>query len=195
MHLCSEPVSAARVDAWLAGAQVACRRFDCPYAFCAALSRGELAPPQLVLVGTDLLDESELGVVTYVRQCWPEAAVVVYGRRCGPGCGGPVLWLDSPAALYAALRQDPAVVAQSARRSAAAGRVLEVSSRPQSEIARPDLPRAESARPQVASPRAEPADSETGTEPPDPIISGSGLRSVLTPEELAALLEGPPRED
>ena len=105
------------------------------------------------------------------------------------------MWLDSPAALYAALRQAPDVVAQSARRSAAAGRVVEVSSRPQGQVVRPDRLRAESAGPRAVPPRPEPADRDTGSALSDPIISGSGLRSVLTPEELAALLEGPPQED
>lgn len=194
MHLASEPVAGARVDDWLTAAGVTTCRFRCPYALCAALSTAAIGPPELVLIGSDLLEDAELAIIDYVRRRWPDVPLVLYGRRCGVRrLAGRALCLDSPAALRGALRGSPDDLLRSlAETHRSQARVVEVSGGPTPQV--PAAPDESSGGPQAPAP---PAASDT-PQPSDeqaPITSPFPLRSLLSPEELAALLEGPPAED
>jgi len=188
----------ARVDAWLTAAGVTTRRFDCPYDFCAALSTGAVRQPELVLIGTELLDDAELAIVEYVRRRWPDVPLVLYGRRCDAHWPlGRVLSLDSPAALLEILRGSPDdLLRRIDERRRAQARVVEVVGRPARTV--PAAPRPSAVAPSAdARPPAtsNPPSARQPADPEAPITSSLPLRSLLSPEELAALLEGPSRGD
>ncbi|MEW6252779.1 MAG: hypothetical protein AB1716_19255, partial [Planctomycetota bacterium] len=80
MHVRAGQRSACEaLDAWLTRAGVDVLGFDDVYAACVHLLRGYERVPDLALVGVDWLDADELRIVTFIRQTWPHAGIVVYG--------------------------------------------------------------------------------------------------------------------
>lgn len=162
------------VDAWLAGHGVDVVGLPDVYAACVHILQHYADVPDLVLLGADWLAEDEFALLTYVRQTWPRAGVIVYGSPAGT----PLLDIlplmrtcRTEAALRALLAEPPAAVLDALFEQAAAlAAPLPAPEAPAAPApARPDV-RAEGAR------RAEP-----GPAPP---------RALLSPAELAALLGG-----
>ncbi len=73
--------SADVLEAWLARGGVEVLSFDDVYAACIHLLRCYERIPDLALVGTDWLGADELRIVTYIRQTWPQAGIIVYAAN------------------------------------------------------------------------------------------------------------------
>lgn len=136
----------------------------------------------LAFLGADWLTDEEFGLVAHIRQTWPQTAVVVYGGAPAPvrvdllpltrGCYGR-------AALEALLTSSPARVVE--------GLLPE---RAPVEASRTLVTPAVAA---VRTPRAAPAAGEpsvTRRDAPEfELPRTEALRSILTAEELSALLD------
>jgi len=67
------------VEAWLARSRIETVCYDDVYAACVHLVQRCEDVPDLVLIGGDWLSADEFRIVSYVRQTWPPAGIVVYG--------------------------------------------------------------------------------------------------------------------
>lgn len=183
-------VSAA-IDDWLARNAVAVTGFADVYDACLYLLRQYERIPDLALLGADWLADDELPLIAYLRQTWPRTVMVVYG-----GATAPVrvdllpltVTVYGPAALDTLLADTPADLV---------GRHL--SERP-SGVEQRTPPAGSPHRPVPNGPRlpvlgldsvcgaAAPGDSPSDLELP----RFEWPRSILTAEELAALLDRRP---
>ncbi len=148
--------------------------------------------PDVALVGAEWLASDEFNIITYLRQTWPQVGIVVYGGTSGTPlfdmlpmtctCRSDAelqrIMADTPAALLARLRgaaDGAAPVPTSLSHRDATAPTIETD-KPAARDAAPPTDRVPGA-PTGATPHREdvPVDA-----PP---------RAVLTPDELAALLE------
>lgn len=186
LHLVSEPVAAARIDRWLSTAAISVHRFDDVYRLCADLARGSLPPPDLICLGCDLLTDDELHIVRFLRRVWPAVPVLLYGSRTVRlPAAGPLRHLGGGEALARALRDPPDALLK--RLGLPLGAPGAAAASPSSGRPQPSTAPAEQVDPRAG---ATPAASDTV-----PINGGAALRSLLTPEELASLLERPASGD
>ncbi len=80
VHLRTGPrASVETIDAWLREHGLEVAAFDDAYASCAYLLTCYEQIPDLVFVGSDWLSGDELAIVSYVRQTWPRAGIIIYG--------------------------------------------------------------------------------------------------------------------
>ena len=67
------------VDAWLLEHQVPVTAFADAYGACVHLLLRYSEVPELAVVGLDWLTSDEMNIVAYIRQTWPQTAIVIYG--------------------------------------------------------------------------------------------------------------------
>jgi hypothetical protein len=195
------------IDAWLTDHEV--EAFACAdvYEACVHLLREYENVPDLVLMGADWLAEDELGIVRYVRETWPQAVMVLYGAAAPAGLDLLPLTLTcrTDAGLQELLAKPPAQVVRQLRARATprspAAPLPAVAAAP----AGPSVVEPPRLRPLKNEPPLPPGSAPTSrpaASPADPDLSaslGGGLkltaadppRSILTAEELAALLDLP----
>jgi len=174
--------AAAAIDEWLRRHDVAVTDLADVYEACVHLLRHCDQIADLAFLGADWLTDDEFGLIAHIRQTWPRTVVVVYGGAPAPvrvdllpltrGCYGR-------AALEALLASSPAHVVEGLlpeRAPAEAGRT-------------PGTPPVAAARTPSAAPAAGEA-SVTRRDPPESELPRTeSLRSILTAEELSALLD------
>jgi hypothetical protein len=171
------------LDQWLARHDVTTRGFDDVYAACVHLLQQYEQIPDLALVGTDWLAPDELSIIAYVRQTWPRTGVVVYGgQRETPRID---LWpltraVQGEAGLQKLTGRTPSEIFTELCAEmpplATRGGESETPARPTREVV-------------AASGEREARELEA----PRPSVPAAPPRAILTPEELAVLLE--PRDD
>ena len=171
---------------------------------CAVALRQHEPPPDLALIGADWLAPGERAIIDYFRESWPGVVIVVHGsttatsslpaqpltRVCRSAGEVQELLADSPDALLNRLRCAPRAQAPidndqrgQPKEAAADERRAGMKEAP---LPQPTIPTGERPEPPVElTPSTAPRDSAaTTTGKPAP-----PSRSVLTEEELAALLE------
>jgi len=103
--------SAVALDAWLSRHEVAVVGVEDVYEACVYLLKNYEQVADLVLIGVDGLAEDEAAIIGRVRDTWPRAGIVIYGR---PGafpvpCVAPPLQVCcTTEALDRVLSQTPA---------------------------------------------------------------------------------------
>jgi hypothetical protein len=191
------------IAAWLRDHGVSVVSCADPFEACVVALTQSTPAPDLAFVGVEWLAHDELAIIGYLRQTWPELTIVLYGSA--PALAGfqasPLgVACRTSAALKRMLAESPEnflAEFETARRSRAA---LGDAWRPRPQLAPPNeqpsrapdegLPRptietrdvdllAAELAPRVGGPDAAPP-----TAPPT-----SPAHEILTPEELAALLE------
>lgn len=187
------------IDGWLQEHCVQVAPFFNVYDACVHLLRHYDQIPDLVFLGADWLARDEFGIVRLVRETWPRVAIIVYGQTpetpsfdyaplmctCRSLDELHTLISDSPSALLRRLSTDPLSAAPSAAPEPA---VPIINTEPEMPPARRTSQSRDDRESTVLDQDVD--DSTAGpslrvaqaTEPP---------RSILTTEELSALLDGP----
>jgi len=182
------------LDAWLADHAVAVVPISDVYAACAHLLQRYEQVAELVLLGADWLAKGELSILRYVRETWPRAAVVVYGTArdlaacelapltlvCQGSAELERLVAQTPEAIVRRIHGEPVPLCVAASEAA----------RPASSV---ETDTAETEAPEEAGDETDLVDYSAlaaGGEMEETTAAGADLpRSLLTPEELAALLD------
>lgn len=191
------------IAAWLRDHGVGVVSCADPFEACVAALTQSTPTPDLAFVGVDWLAHDETAIVGYLRQTWPELTIVLYGS--GPALAGfqgsPLsVTCRTSAALRRMLEESPAqflAESQAARRSRATPRDAW---RPPPALAAPDDAPIDAPDPVAPHPTIRTRDADLlaaelaprfggprATPPTDPPTSSA--HEILTPEELAALLE------
>jgi len=167
--------SAVALDAWLSRHEVAVVGVEDVYEACVYLLKNYEQVPDLVLIGMDGLAEDEAAIIGRVRDTWPRAGIVIYGRPGAfavPCVAPPVQVCCTTEALDRLLSQTPAQLLGA----------MDLPSRSWSDVSAP---------PSKAE-RLEGRVQPTGRRNRDEEVSGADDRPLpLTREELAALLDDP----
>ncbi len=180
------------LDAWLADHAVAVVPVADVYAACVHLLQRYDQVPELVLLGADWLSASELGILRYVRETWPRAAIIVYGAaRDWSACelapltmvcqGAPELQrliAQTPAEVVRRIHGEPVPLAASNASGPAAVSAVVAPC--------PDRPVAVAGETGLLDYSAP---AESGALEGAPAAGGAAPRALLTAEELAALLD------
>jgi hypothetical protein len=186
------------ISAWLEKHGVDVVACADPFEAClVALSRSEPAP-DLALVGVDWLAPDELGIVEYFAQAWPGLTLVLYGSPQATARFQPApltVVYRSPDALQRVLSESPDKLLARSRAEAAPDEVR----RAQPENPGTHARRAETfvilpARAETQDPGREPQKQDrppgaAGEEETGKTTAAAAPHSILTREELAALLE------
>lgn len=202
IHLCTgQHADAQALNAWLERHGVEVIGFDDVYRACVHLLRRYERIPDLALVGTDWLMDDEINIVAFLRQTWPRVAVILYGgthesplvellpltRTCRGAAGLSELTSRSPDELLRELTADA---------GPPPSRPL-VEWRDSAESDRGGEQRGMRAGDRAAAPRIEASEIGERSEEPRAALKLSNTespRSILTAEELAALLDLPERK-
>lgn len=183
-----QQVSAHAIDQWLArhGAEVL--SFDDVYAACVHLLQHYADVPDLAFVGGDWLDAADAKIVRYIRQTWPQTAIILYSTHVPPP---PVEQLPrmricaSGGALTTLLTQSPTMLAERIAQGPEPGEAVVVRLTPPRAV--PDEPRAAPVPSKNGTSKTEHHDEirHSGASP----LATPAPRALLSPEELQALLE------
>ncbi len=193
-----QPAAADALDRWLADHKVQTTAFADVYEACVHLLREYEDIPDVVAIGTDWLAADELAIVRYARETWPRAIIVLCGAAAGAALDTSPLTVAcrSDAALQELLAETPLHLLE--RLCARAAAIPEeipppVVSVPAASV--PQLPRLRAASPvspavvpRPAGGRADPT-ADAKLRPATTEAPGS----ILTAEELSALLDAPDR--
>lgn len=180
--------SAQAVDQWLARHGAAVASFDDVYACCVHLLQQYADVPDLAFVGGDWLDAADAKIVRYIRQTWPQTALVLYSTHVPPP---PVEQLPrlqicaSRGALTTLLSQPPHVLVERLAQGPEPGEAVVV--RLAAPRAVPHEPRPAVAPSNNGTSKAAPHDQAQPTDLPP--RGAPAPRALLSPEELQALLE------
>jgi len=216
-----QPAAAEAIDAWLSDHDVEVLACADVYEACVHLLREYHNVPEMVVIGTDWLAPDELAIVRYARETWPRAAIVVYGAGASPApeaspltiaCGSDAalrtVLADSPAQLLERLclrtvtvPADDLLPTRAATPTPEYGPVFPPL-RP-TPAGAPTVTRSpDGSRTRVSAPGCAPPDCDRrasrgrgalATRPPLTLSSTDAARSILTAEELSALLDTPSR--
>ncbi len=171
------------IDAWLAryGYDVA----GCadPYDACVHLLLNQAQAPELAFLGTDWLAREEFALLEYVREAWPRTGILVYGSDLQSAFGAldMMAFCKSRAALRESLAQTPDDLLANLRRGTPIAGARARLPRPREAVA--EAPTSQALPPSMkdaAKPPAHAAPGESG--------AASLSQSLLTRDELAALL-------
>jgi hypothetical protein len=174
-----QPATGAALEGWLARHTVDVVGCDDVYEACVRLLQNYDAVPDLVLLGADWLNADEYRIVRYVRETWPRAGILIYGRiEPSPAWHAtPMLHVcHTPGALDKLIAATPAQLLQ---RLCADTAPLGLGA------ARPPAP-----APTLPRDRQEPCTVTSVAAAPEPTAAATrnAARALLTPEELSALL-------
>ena len=182
------------LDAWLAQHDVDVVAVADAYDACIYLLRHYDRVPDLVLIGTDWLAPDEYNIVSYVRQTWPPVGLVLYGntggnavvellpmtRMCGTEADLRRLLDASPADVLRDLHEETGPVFVPPRRPAARADDVPARPSPVPGDTRSAPPEADDQPPASRRPR-----------PALKLGDAGAPGSIMTAEELSALLDGP----
>lgn len=191
------PGLCARVTGWLAAHSVQADSCDDAFETVAYLIRRPEFMPDIVLVGLDWLNDSDLRLLNFLHETWPSAAVVTYAQELLRRDGTPrfvSIECRSPGGLADVLDNPPAAILVAAQ----AARTQNGEWQRELATVTPMEPPAISAAPSApATPELPPLRSSNLNESTDNARArrASSIRTIpraadlLTAEELAALLQ------
>ena len=178
LHLRTGETSAAEaISSWLRQHRVGGTDFSDAYEACVYLLEQSEETPDLAFVGTDWLTPDEFPIIRYIHETWPGVGVIIYGDggELPPQESGALMWrCGSVDALRQVLADSPANVLQRLREHRGDDVAL--------------LPTSEQRADCAPAPGPGTAGGARRYPPPDERNSLAS-RSVLTAEELAALLD------
>ena len=188
-----EPSAAEAIDAWLRRHGVGGTDFGDAYEICTYLVQQSSQVPDLAFVGTDWLAREEFAIVGYIRATWPGVGLVVYSSNGeAPPCeSGPLVRVcRAPDALKRLLTDSPQLLLRRLREQAGEdlSRGPELSAENAAVRSSPSVSAGERMNAESRSTSMRPREQPSGLKIPP--SSDQGPRSILTREELSALLDG-----
>ena len=195
LHLrTGETTAAEAISSWLRHYRVGGTDFSDAFEACVYLLEQSEQTPDLAFVGTDWLTPDEFPIIRYIHETWPGVGVIVYGDggELPPQESGALLWrCRSVDALRQLLAESPSVLLQRLRQRNGDDVAPLPKSEPEASVGPLPQPAPEQSCKQAPTripdracgPRRYPRADERNS---------LASRSVLTAEELAALLHDEP---
>ncbi len=192
-----QSASIAAVDTWLTRHELEVARFDDVYSACVHLLTNYERIADLALVGADWLADDEFNIITYIRQTWPRTAIIVYGASDKTPIYDVLPLMRTvrrQAALDELVAQNPAdVVTELARRAVRSDAPTIVPATPAAQPEAGSITDSARAAVEAENRNSDSTSHDTRESRPEQSPSDNGgiaPRSILSAEELSALLDG-----